>query len=169
MQNSGFKWLVFLASGISLFFCTSLSADAPKGYEFTTYDQGMVDAKKKNKLVFLYFGRHGCGYCEKTNKETFSNLLIKKLYSKNYSLVYMDAESGNRLTLANGEMITETEYGARLNVFATPIFLYLDAQGKVLFRAPGFKTVKDFIDFDKYVQSGKYKTESINQFLSKQK
>jgi thioredoxin-related protein len=144
-------------------------ADAPKGYPFVSYDQGMQQAKSANKLIFLYFGRYGCGWCDKTNLESFSDAALKKRYIKNYILVYIDAESGKRLTLPSGETITEAELGTRLNVFATPVFLYMNKQGKILFRAPGFKTVKDFVYFDKYVQGGFYKKQSINEFIATQK
>jgi thioredoxin-related protein len=142
-------------------------ADPPDNYPFLRYDIGLQQAQQENKPVFLYFGRHGCGFCAKTNKESFSDADLKKRYLKNYVLVYVDAESGERLTLPSGERITEAELGAQLNVFATPIFMYLDKNGEVLFRAPGFKTVKEFVEFDQYIQEGHYKTKSINEFLSK--
>lgn len=141
-------------------------ADPPDNYPFVRYDVGLQQAQQENKYIFLYFGRHGCGFCAKTNKESFSDPGLKKRYLENYVLVYVDAESGERLTLPSGERITEAELGAQLNVFATPIFMYLDKNGEVLFRAPGFKTVKDFVDFDRYIQQGHYKTKSINEFLS---
>jgi len=81
-------------------------------------------------------------------------------------LVYVDAESGKRLTLASGERITEMELGARLNVFATPVFAYLESDGTLIFKAPGYKTVKDFEDFDRYVYQGIYKRKSLTQFLA---
>ena len=147
----------------------SVGADAPKGYPFVPYDQALKSATASKKNIFLYFGRYGCGYCEKTNKETFSNKALRVRYSKNYVLVYIDAESGRRLTLPSGETITEAELGVRLKVYATPVFVYLDPQGKILFKAPGFKTVQDFIYFDQYIQGGHYKTMSINKFIAKQK
>jgi len=142
-------------------------ADSPDDYPFLSYDAGLQKAREQNKQIFVYFGRHGCGFCAKTNKESFSDPDLKKRYIDNYVLVYVDAESGNRLTLPTGERITESELGAQLNVFATPIFMYLDMNGEVLFRAPGFKTVKDFVYFDQYIQQGHYKTKSINEFISK--
>jgi thioredoxin-related protein len=154
-----------------LFFCLTSSvvlADPPDGYPFVNYDVGLQQAQQEKKNIFLYFGRYGCGFCAKTNKESFSDPELKKRYIKNYVLVYVDAESGERLTLPTGERISESELGARLNVFATPVFLYLDMNGDVLFRAPGYKTVKDFVDFDRYIQGGYYKTKSINEFLSAQ-
>ena len=145
----------------------SAFADPPDNYPFISYDAGMQQAQLQKKHIFVYFGRYGCGFCAKTNKESFSDPELKKRYMDHYVLVYVDAESGNRLTLPSGERITEAELGAQLNVFATPIFIYLDMNGDVLFRAPGFKTVKDFVDFDEYIQAGHYKTKSINEFLSK--
>ena len=141
-------------------------AEMPEGYPFLAYDDGLKQAKITGKKLFLYFGRYGCGWCDKTNRETFSDPGIKKLYTKNYILIYVDAESGDRLTLPGGERITEMELGTRLNVFATPMFVYLESDGTLIFKAPAYKTVKDFTDLDKYIQSNHYKTKSLSQFLA---
>jgi thioredoxin-related protein len=82
-------------------------------------------------------------------------------------LVYVDAESGKRLKLPSGERITEAELGTRFKAFATPLFVYLTPEGKEIFKAPGFKTVQDFKDFDRYVVEGHYKTQSLLEFLGK--
>ena len=152
---------------IFLFACNSF-ADAPKDYPFVSFDQGFKQAQQSNKIIFLYFGRYGCGWCAKTNAETFSQKKIKKLFTKNYELVYVDAESGKRITLPSGEQISELELGARLNAFATPLFVYMEPDGKTIFRAPGFKTAKDFIGFDQYIQGKHYQKMSISEFLKTQ-
>ena len=140
-------------------------ADPPEGYPFLTYDEGIRLAQQQNKKVFLYFGRYGCGWCDKTNQETFSDAALKKLYIDRYVLVYVDAESGERLTLPSGERITEMELGSRLKVFATPVFVYLEPDGTPILRAPGYKTVDEFMDFDRYVSEGHYKQKSLSEFL----
>ena len=155
----------FLLSLLLFSLVAPLWAEPPKGYPFVSFDTGLLHAREKNKKLFVYFGRFGCGYCEKVNRETFIDSALHKLYIKNYVLVYVDAESGDRLTLPDGERISGMELGARLNVFSTPVFLYMDTTGKVLLRAPGFKTVKDFKDFDRYIQGDFYKRESTNEFL----
>jgi thioredoxin-related protein len=140
-------------------------ADPPHDYEFVTYDQGLRIAAKESKPIFLYFGRYGCAWCDWTNKETFSNPDLRKLYTDHFVLVYVDAESGKRLTLPSGERITEAELGARFKAYATPLFVYLDSAGNEIFKAPGFKTVDDFRDFDRYVVEGHYKTKKLMEFL----
>lgn len=153
--------LIFmLSTGLAL-------ADPPDNYPFVSYDVGLQQAQAQHKPIFLYFGRYGCGFCAKTNKETFSNAALRQLYIDQYILVYVDSESGERLSLPDGERITEAELGARLNVYATPIFMYLDSTGTVLFRAPGYKTIEEFQAFHRYVSGGFYKTMSINDFLAR--
>ncbi|HKK14645.1 MAG TPA: thioredoxin fold domain-containing protein [Gammaproteobacteria bacterium] len=164
-----FHWPAVLALAVllgPLLAGSPARANPPKGYHFLPYDQGLRKARAEHKMIFLYFGRYGCGYCAKTNKETFSDPSLHKLYAKHYVLVYADAESGRRLTLPSGERITEMELGARLHVVGTPLFAWLKPDGTVVFKAPGFKTVKDFKQFDRYVHGGYYKHESFSQFMA---
>ena len=144
-------------------------ADPPPDYAFVSFDEGLRRAAKESKPVFVYFGRYGCAWCDWTNRETFSNAQLRKLYTDHFVLVYVDAESGKRLTLPNGERITEAELGTRFRAFATPLFVYLDAQGKEIFKAPGFKTVDDFKEFDHYVVDGHYKTQKLMEYLGSKK
>ncbi|WP_296816742.1 hypothetical protein [Thiobacillus sp.] len=38
-------------------------------------------------------------------------------------------------------------------------------QGDKIMQVPGFKTVQDFRDFDRYVRGGYYKQKTLLQFL----
>lgn len=156
-----FRWLLVA----SCMWATATLADPPRGYPFVSFDAGIKAASASNKPIFLYFGRYGCAWCERTNKKTFSNAALKKLYLDNYELVYVDAESGKRLTLPSGERITEAELGVRLQAFATPLFVYLTPQGDKIMQIPGFKTVQDFRDYDRYVRGGHYKQQTLLDFL----
>jgi thioredoxin-related protein len=157
--------LIKLLLAASWLWTSAVLADPPPGYPFVNFDAGLKAARASGKPIFLYFGRYGCAWCEHTNKTTFSDPALKKLYTENYELVYVDAESGKRLTLPSGERITEAELGVRLQAFATPLFVYLTSQGDKIMQAPGFKTVQDFRDFDRYVRGGFYKQKTLLQFL----
>lgn len=143
----------------------SALADPPAGYPFVNFDAGLAAARTSGKPIFLYFGRYGCAWCDHTNRKTFSDAGLKKLYAENYELVYVDAESGRRLTLPTGERITEAELGARLQAFATPLFVYMTPAGEKIVQIPGFKTVQDFRDYDRYVRGGHYKQKPLLEFL----
>mgnify|MGYP001147295591 CR=1 FL=1 len=148
---------------------TAAWADPPPGYAFVEFNAGLARAQAENKPIFLYFGRYGCAWCDHVNRKTFSDPELNRLYSDHYVLVYADAEGGKRLRLASGERLTEAELGTRLGAFATPLFVYLSPDGKLLAKVPGFKTVADFKDFDRYVQGRHYESQSLGEFLGGKK
>ena len=143
-------------------------ADPPSGYPFVSYDAGLAQARQNGRPVFLYYGRYGCGWCDKTNREAFSDKQLQRLYTDHYVLVYVDAESGKRLTLPTGERITERELGARMKVLATPLFAWLERDGHEIFRVPGIQSTQDFILYDRFVSAGHYRKESIRDFLARE-
>ena len=137
---------------ITSFIALPLMAEAPSGYPFQSFDKAMQQARKENKILFVYFGRYGCGYCEKTNKEAFSDNGIRESYIKHYVLAYVDSESGKRLRLPTGERITEREVGTRYNAFVTPVFTFMTPEGQPLLRLVGVQRIEDLRDADKKIQ-----------------
>ena len=131
---------------------TAALADPPESYPFQPFDKAMKQANAETKLMFVYFGRYGCGYCDKTNKEAFSDPRVKEQYSKNYVLAYVDSESGKRLRLPSGERITERELGTRYNAFVTPVFSFISPDGTVITRMVGVQRIEDLMDAHNRVQ-----------------
>lgn len=128
-------------------------ADAPEGYPFQPFDEAMTRSQAESKVLFVYFGRYGCGYCEKTNREAFSDPEIKRRYTDHYVLAYVDAEGGRRLRLPSGERIPERELGTRYDALVTPIFTFMTAEGEPIYRLVGVQRVEDLIEADNRIQA----------------
>ena len=158
----------FLLFLLALLLPLQALGEAPDGYPFLPYDEGLRLAAEQDKPVFLYFGRYGCGWCDKTNQESFSDADLRDIYTEHYVLVYVDAESGRRMTLPDGERITEMELGARMNVFATPVFGFLRPDGRRIFTVPGFKTAEEFRDYHRYISGGHHEHQNLFEFLAEQ-
>jgi thioredoxin-related protein len=131
----------------------TLWADAPAGYPFLPFDEAMTRSLSEQKPMFVYFGRYGCGYCEKTNKEAFVDPEVKRRYTDHYVLAYVDAESGKRLRLPSGERIPERELGTRYNALVTPIFTFMTSGGEPFYRMVGVQRIEDLIEADDKVQA----------------
>ncbi|MCW8931679.1 MAG: thioredoxin family protein [Gammaproteobacteria bacterium] len=136
-------------------------SDGPKGYPFYSFDEAMKLAKEQSKPVFVYFGRYGCGYCEKTNVEAFSSAEVKQIYTSHYVLAYVDSESGKRLRLPTGERITERELGTRYKAFVTPVFSYLSTEGKKMHQIVGVQSKESLLEADKNAQVLLSKAKSL--------
>ena len=139
-------------------------AEPPPGYSFQRYDDGLRQAAAENKRVFVYFGRYGCGFCDKTNKVGFADPAVKQAYSENYVLVYVNSESMDRLTLPSGERITEMQLGERMNTLGTPVFFFLEPDGKQILKVYGYQDPKQLLNMDSYIQSGNYDKVSFSDF-----
>lgn len=139
-------------------------ADPPKGWQFLRFDEALQQAGQQRRRVFLYFGRHGCPSCEKTNRESFTDPRVIERFQANYVLAYVDSESGDRLRLPSGERITEMELGVRLKVFGTPFFYFMEPDGKAILRAPGYQSADEFLLFDRYVNDEHYKQQTFTEF-----
>lgn len=137
---------------ITVFLALPVMADPPQGYPFQSFDKALQQARTENKPLFVYFGRYGCGYCDKTNKEAFSDKQVREDYSKHYVLAYVDSESGKRLRLPSGERVTERDLGTRYDAFVTPIFSFMTADGQVLLRLVGVQRIEDLREADNKVQ-----------------
>lgn len=135
-------------------------AEPPPGYHFLRYDEGLRQAKDGERPVFVYFGRYGCGYCDKTNKVGFADPAVKAAYSQHYVLVYVNSESMDRLTLPSGERITEMQLGERLNTLGTPVFFFLQPDGQQILKAYGYQGPDKLLEMDRLVQSGEYASAS---------
>jgi thioredoxin-related protein len=127
-------------------------ADAPVNYPFLSFDEGLRLAKGEEKPLFVYFGRYGCGFCEKTNKEAFSDPEVHQRYTSHYILAYVDAESGKRLRLPSGERITERDLGTRYQALVTPVFSFLTPDGNAVLRMIGVQTKQDLLEADQTIQ-----------------
>lgn len=142
----------------TLLFSQLLFAEAPQGYPFLAFDKAMAEAREQNKPLFVYFGRYGCGYCDKTNKEAFSDDGVRQAYTDNYVLAYVDSESGKRLKLPSGERITEHEVGTRYNAFVTPVFTFMTPQGEPLLQMIGVQRIEDLMNAHKKIQQQQHKS-----------
>jgi len=143
---------------------TPVFSEAPSGYLFMPFDKGINMSLKTGKKIFLYYGRKGCGYCDKTNKKSFSQNAVKKAISENFILIYVDAEGGRRMTLPSGERVTEMQLGSRLNALVTPVFMFLEPNGSKILNVPGFQTAESFLSMVDYVKNDHYKNKSLSQF-----
>ena len=137
---------------IITFLAMPVIAKPPHGYPFQSFDKAMQQAQIEHKPLFVYFGRQGCGYCDLTNKQAFSDKKVREAYSKHYVLAYVDSESGKRLLLPSGERVTERELGTRYNAFVTPVFTFMTTDGQSLLRLVGVQRIIDLREADTKVQ-----------------
>lgn len=142
-------------------------AEPPAGYEFSGYAAATHNAAQSGKPIFLYLGRHGCGYCDKTNQESFSKREVHAQLSEAFELAYVDTEGSARLTLASGERMTEAKFAERLNAVGTPVFFALQPDGAEIARLYGYQSAARLLAFKDYVTAEHYKTQTFRDYVAR--
>lgn len=101
-----------------------------------SYDEGLEEAQKKNKPIFLYFWAVWCSFCAKMDKEVLSDSEVSKLLTESFIPVLLDVDKEANL-----------KYLSDYRVVGTPTFVILTPQGELLRGTVGYKTKKEFMDF----------------------
>lgn len=107
-----------------------------QGIEFESSDlsKALKKAKKENKLVFIDVYTTWCGPCKIMSKKVFTDKKVGDVYNKYFVNLKVDAES------KSGAKLCEV-----YDVKGYPTLLYLSANGEVISKEIGSKSIYDFI------------------------
>lgn len=122
-----------------------------KTIDWKSYDEAMVRAGNQGKKIFLHFRTDWCKYCAQMDQETFSHPLVVSFLSEHFIAVKVD---GDR----------EKEAVKQHHVSGYPDNRFLDAEGREVYRLPGFVEPEVFLFFLEYIQTGSYQTMDPMQY-----
>ena len=128
---------------IFLFICTAafhrakadLMPESVTGLKFrkNTFSEALQMAKKENKLIFLYLNAPWCGPCIQLKMTTFRSKAVAEQYNPSFINISLNAEKGDGPDLA-----------LKYQIRGYPSFLFINSDGKVIYRTDGFFNAKSF-------------------------
>ncbi len=100
---------------------------------YQTYDQGAAVAKETGKPMLVYFWTIWCTYCEKMQVEVFPYPPVKEILEEDFVRIAID-------------MDVNKEDTNRFNIQAPPHELFLDENGEIITRIPGYIPEESFLE-----------------------
>ena len=161
---------VILFSGLVIL---GLSAIAQDEIKWHTIDEAIQLASQEPRVLVIDVYTDWCGWCKRMDATTFSDPEVVEIMNKHFYPVKLDAEGKEDITIGertfkfvdNGRRgyheIAAVVTRGRLSY---PTISYVDAQGKVLEAAPGYKTADQFRVYLAYYAEEAYKTQSFEEF-----
>ena len=143
-------------------------AAPPEGYQFLSLTEAIQLASRENKPMLLYFGRYGCTTCRKMHAEVFSDASLSAKYNTAFVLAYVDTESGDRISLSNGERISEMQFASRSRIIGTPTFIFFSPEQKPLFKKAGFQSIAQMNQYGDYILDKHYQSMLLKEFMASQ-
>lgn len=119
-----------------------LMPESATGLKFrkNTFSEALQMAKKENKLIFLYLNAPWCGPCIQLKMTTFRSRAVAEQYNPSFINISLNAEKGDGPDLA-----------LKYQIRGYPSFLFINPDGKVIYRTDGFFNAKSFTELGEKV------------------
>jgi len=150
-----------------------LNLSAQDSIKWHSIDQAIQLASQEPRVLVIDVYTDWCGWCKRMDATTFSDPEVVELMNKHFYPVKLDAEGKDDIVIGdrtykfvdNGRRgyheIAAVVTGGRLSY---PTISYVDAQGKVLEAAPGYKTADQFRVYLSFYAEGAYKSQTFDEF-----
>ncbi|GJM00064.1 MAG: thioredoxin [Methyloligella sp.] len=152
-------------------------------YSQPWFEDGFLDlaeeiqlAAQDGKQLVIIYEQEGCPYCKELHQVNLKNPAIKKFMQENYRVIQLDIRGSREVTDFEGKTFSEKEFSRKWQVNFTPTLsffpadpaLVLNKKGKEAeaFRLTGFWKVFHFETVLRFVKSGAYKKDTLQDYLN---
>ena len=136
---------------------------------FLNLKEDLEEAKEEGKYLFIMFHQEGCPFCDKMYRVTFQDPKVKDYFTKHFYMVLIDIKGSNPVVDFDGKEMTEKEFSHKHRVRATPVFLFVDHEGRQILKMVGYIPPKDWLLIGRYIIEGHYKDKSFYKFLREER
>ena len=123
-----------------LFLLISTMLFSQDGIKFgkQSFSQTIQQAKKENKLIFLDAFASWCGPCKLLDKNVFPKKEVGDYFNANFLNLHIDMEKGEGIEIAK-----------KYSIYSYPTLLFIDGDGKVVYKAAGYMSPQELISIAK--------------------
>jgi thioredoxin-related protein len=166
-REAVFGFFVLLASA-----CASAAEGARDPDAF--FDQSFGNLREELKTVategkqalLIMFETEDCPWCRKMRVTVLNQAVVQDYYRKHFRVISLDTAGDNPVTDVTGREMPEKDYALKVHrVRATPVFVFLDAQGSAVARFTGAaRDVNEFLWLGEFVAGEHYRNENFSTF-----
>lgn len=149
----------FIIALLSLSFFSSSFLNA----ENINIDTLVLESKKSNKHVLLFFHKDGCSFCEKMIEYTLDDDVIEEIIEEKFIFVDIGIDDEERIIHRdfNGSM---HGYAKSLEIGFYPTVGFVDANDSIVYGVIGYQDIKSFSVLLEYIYSRHYLSMDLEEF-----
>lgn len=146
---------------------------AQEKIKWLSIDEAVRLAAQEPRVIVIDVYTDWCGWCKRMDATTFSDPEVIKIMNEQFYPVKLDAEGKEDIIIGdrtfkfvdNGRRgYHEVAAVVTRGRLSYPTISYVDAQGRVLEAAPGYKTADQFRVYLAYYADDTYKTQTFDEF-----
>ncbi len=118
------------------------------------------------RAIMVMFELNDCPWCERMKATILNRSEVQDYFRKNFRCLMMNVEGDNLVVDFNGEEIAEKDWALKHNrIRATPVFLFLDLEGKPIMRYTGAaKDIEEFMLLGEFIVDGHYQNSNFIKY-----
>lgn len=110
-----------------------------KAMTFLDFKEDLAEALKGGKAgLVVLFEQPGCGSCKRLHEVNFSKPELVKVVTENFDVIQINMYGDTAVTDLDGEETTEKKLAEKMMINFTPTTIFVGAEGKEVFRVPGY-------------------------------
>lgn len=163
---------------IALFSTLIIGAKAQK-IKWYSFEEGIEEAAKSHKKVFIDVYTEWCGYCVKMDKTTFANSEVAQYMNDNFVAIKLDAETNDTINFKGYQFVNPQQNSKRSN----NTLAYALIGKRLSFPSFVFMTENDFDRIDvlkgyvpkdrflsilKFIATDSFKSVTFKDYMEKQ-
>lgn len=133
---------------------------------FLDIGDDVEEAADEDKKVLLFFHLDGCPYCDAMLDQNFKTGENQAFIQDNFSVIAVNIKGNREITMPDGESMEEKDLAKSLGVKYTPAIVFLNKDGKQIFRTNGYRNPKLFGHTVEYVAKNHIGKQTLNQFIA---
>lgn len=127
-------------------------------------EQALEQAPKEGKKILIDVFATWCPYCQRMHSEVYPSEGVQNAISDYYLWVRIDIESDATVNY-HGEKMTQAEFASALENENVPTAYFLNSEGAILGKQPGFLDQDVFVNLLRFVGSDAYLDQSFQDFM----
>lgn len=138
--------------------------DAPA---WRSMEDAIATAQAQDRLLVVHSYTVWCGWCVRMDRETYTDDAVQAYLADHYEVTRLDLESDEVVPFFD-HTVSMAELGDALQVSGTPTTVFVDSDGSLITKMPGFQTAETFLHALRYVREEAYNTMSFAEYIEAQ-
>ena len=136
--------------------------DAP---EWLPMEDAIATAQAEDKLIAVHGYTAWCGWCARFDQEVYTDDAVQAYLADNFTVTRLDLEDDSPVQFFDAD-VTYLELGRAMGISGTPTTVFVDTDGSLITKFPGFTDPETFLLALRYVREAAYETQPFEAFLA---
>lgn len=154
--------LLLLWTGVSESYSQAAEELRPR-IQWTGMERALELASETNKTILIDVYAEWCSYCQRMRDEVYPDQQVRQILRKYFIPVLVNIDSEETLTYL-GRSFTHEEFSKALENRSTPTYYFMNENGEVVGKQPGYMPADVFSSLLEFVGSGAYQDQTYEEF-----